>query len=110
VPDDALLRDLALLRGAYREKLPGLLADLAALLPEPGAADEEARWEEAHRLAHRVKGTSGSYGFRRLSGELQRLEDALEQLLRAASPRPEALRAEVEHALDTARDGLMEPE
>ena len=109
MPDDALDRDLDRLRAAYRGKLPSLLAELEALLPEPGGADERARWEQAHRLAHRVKGTSGTHRFRRLSGELQRIEDALEQLLRGAA-RPEALRAEIEGALEAARDGLSEAE
>ena len=76
---------------AYARTLPAKLASLDARLDdarrEPPA---RARLETARDLAHRLRGTSGSYGFKTLSSELSRIERQLEALLDDAVERGDA--------------------
>ena len=66
-PAAAFEDKLAALRAAYRRALPEQLDALATLLEAAGAAMATGAVEDAWRLAHRLKGTSGSYGFSELA-------------------------------------------
>lgn len=70
---EALWAKARALEAAYREKLPHKLEELEAALARPEGRDE------ARRLAHRLHGTSGTYGLggvATLAGQLERvLED-----------------------------------
>ena len=99
-----LERDVRRIREGYGQKLPGMLAELAEHLR--GAREERApeqRLETSSRLVHRLKGTSGSFGFDQISAELARIEAQLECLLSGAAPDRVASWAEIEQALDRAR-------
>ena len=97
-------RGLRRIREGYREKLPGMLAELAEHLR--GAREERApeqRLETSSRLVHRLKGTSGSYGFDEISAELARIEAQLERLLSGAAPDRAASWTKIDQALSRAR-------
>ena len=77
-------RDLARLRDEYLPRLLGFLDDLGARLHEARRAparDAREGLEAARELAHRLKGTSGSYGLSECSRALGRVESALEGVL-----------------------------
>jgi HPt (histidine-containing phosphotransfer) domain-containing protein len=104
VSDPDLEHDLHDLRDAYRGKLRQQLADLAASLREArneGPATEGL--EAARQLAHRLKGTSGSFGLDATSAALARIEEQLGLLLEGAGPDPGAAWTEIEQALGRAR-------
>ncbi len=66
------------LRESYRTRLPGLVAELAALVHEARRGPEARRAIHAARcLAHRLKGTAGSYGFEAASAEFAVIEAVL---------------------------------
>ena len=99
-----LERDVRRIREGYGQKLPGKLAELAEHLR--GAREEgapEQRLETSSLLVHRLKGTSGSFGFDQISAELARIEAQLERLLSGAAPDRVASWTEIEQALDRAR-------
>jgi HPt (histidine-containing phosphotransfer) domain-containing protein len=58
----------------------------------------------ARELAHKVKGTAGSYGFDDISAGMQRIEERVDCLLEGSARDPAAVWAEIEHALARARD------
>ena len=100
-------RDLQRLREIYRHKLHGELATLDAKLREArDAAPAQPKLEVARLLAHRLKGTSGSYGLDECSAALARIEERLEHLPDAAQPDSDPAWAEIEQALEQARAGL----
>jgi HPt (histidine-containing phosphotransfer) domain-containing protein len=104
VSDPGLEPGLHRIREGYRQKLPGMLSELAEQLR--GARDERApeqRLDASCRLVHKLKGTSGSFGFTEISAELARIEEQLEHLLSGAAPDRIASWAEIEQALDRAR-------
>jgi CheY-like chemotaxis protein/HPt (histidine-containing phosphotransfer) domain-containing protein len=70
------------LRASYRSKLPKLLSGLASAVRAARAADasEPAR-REAWQLAHRIKGTAGSYGIEELAEPLAAIDALLEGLI-----------------------------
>jgi CheY-like chemotaxis protein len=79
---------MAPLRESYRKRLPELVAGLDASLS--GALPPARECIEAAReLAHRLKGTTGSYGFDAVSAELAQIESGLDVLL--SSPEEDAL-------------------
>ena len=74
------------LRDVYAHALPGKLACLDASLADARRdPPERARLEAARHLAHRLQGTSGTYGFKALSSELVRIERQLETLQSGAA-------------------------
>ena len=103
----ALFEDkLAALRTAYRRALPEQLDALAALLEAPAGAGAAGAVEEAWRLAHRLKGTSGSYGFVELAAQLETIEEILERARRTHSPATDDQRTRAVAALGRARASL----
>lgn len=68
---------LQALRDAYRLKLPAKVAELRRAVDgvREGGNDD---WSEPIRLAHRLHGTGGSYGFDEISGVAAELEELLE--------------------------------
>ena len=75
-PPRVLEEKLAALRESYRRTaLPQQLGELRARLASAQGAAEIA---EAAGLAHRVKGTAGSYGFDAVAAELEGIEAILE--------------------------------
>jgi chemotaxis protein histidine kinase CheA len=79
--DDALQKKLAALRSAYAKTLPGLLEALGGAIRDWRASPEDpARRDEVRRLAHRLVGTSGSYGFTAVSDATRTIEGLVEKL------------------------------
>jgi len=110
VTDPDIQREIQLLRVAYCRKLPGKLARLGTLLAEAREGHEEPQLDAARRLAHMLKGSSGSYGLAEVSAELRRIEEHLDRALEGESPVSEAVWSEIERALSTARGRVDSPE
>ena len=92
-------RDFQQLRKRYQQTLRRDLSTLGVHLR--GARNgERGELESAHQLAHRLKGTSGSYGFEETSEALQRIEDRLEEMLDAPAIEPPPPRAKSWDAID----------
>jgi HPt (histidine-containing phosphotransfer) domain-containing protein len=103
-PARVLEEKLAALREGYlRTTLPHQLGTLRALLADAQAGAPALA--EAARLAHRVKGTAGSYGFASLAAELEAVEAILERA-RAGGALGQADRAALEGALARAEASL----
>ncbi len=98
-PDDELQRVLDELRVEYGASLPAAIDELTAAFRAAQAQPSEAAWMGARSLAHRLRGTAGSYGFPTVSVVSGRLEDALEELLSAEEGRREGAERRVERAL-----------
>jgi len=66
------------LREAYREELPSRLGELRASIEDAaGAPDDREAIGVARELAHRLRGTAGSYGFLQVGEESGRIEELL---------------------------------
>jgi chemotaxis protein histidine kinase CheA len=110
-PRGVLEEKLAALRESYRRTaLPQQLGELRAGLAQAASATPDAL-AEAVRLAHRVKGTAGSYGFDVVAAELEAIESILargrEQGVLAAADR-EAVAAALSRA-EASLGGAPEP-
>jgi HPt (histidine-containing phosphotransfer) domain-containing protein len=105
VRDGDLAHELEGLRRAYRDKLIGMLARLGSLVREARESRDGHEFRGALELAHRLKGTSGSYGFDECSAQLSKIEDRLERLADAAPADAAAIWMEIEQALSRARSG-----
>ncbi len=105
-PQRDVAAELGDLLEAYRARLAGELETLAALLHRARRDGSAAR--QAHELAHRLKGTSGTYGLRESSLALARIESLLaERLERCADPAGSW--DEIRRELERARAGLDDP-
>jgi HPt (histidine-containing phosphotransfer) domain-containing protein len=102
-------REIQLLREAYCRKLPGELARLGALVARARETHEQDRLDAARFLAHKLRGSSGSYGLAELSAELRRIEERLDRLFEGTSPASDAVWSEIEAALRAARGRLAPP-
>lgn len=102
-PAAVLEEKLTVLRESYRRTLPGHLAALGAKLAAARESRSEAAWAEVAQLAHRLKGTAGSYGFDALAAELEALEEILERSTHEETP---ADREAIDAALARARASL----
>lgn len=69
--DDDVAREIEELRRAYRAALPPKIDALVTAIESEDRAGASA-------LAHRLRGTSGSYGLATVSAHAGALEDALE--------------------------------
>ena len=103
--DGELAPEFERLRRAYRGKLTEMLARLDSLLRKARRMRGGGEFQAARELAHRLKGTSGSYGFDECSTELAKVEECLEQLANGARTNAAAAWVEIEQALARARSG-----
>ena len=72
--------DLVALQALFRQRLPGRLDALAVALREAQATrGSEAALQGAHRMAHTLKGTVGSYGLDELARVLEDVETTLQE-------------------------------
>lgn len=78
---------LAKLKNAYLARLPGELAELAALIDRQERLSSPAeiyqRLEKLHQRLHNLSGTSGTFGFDKLSGMAHALEKTVQNWLNA---------------------------
>jgi len=78
---------LAKLKKAYLARLPGELAELAALIDRQERLSSPAeiyqRLEKLHQRLHNLSGTSGTFGFDKLSGMAHALEKTVQNWLNA---------------------------
>jgi chemotaxis protein histidine kinase CheA len=89
--DQAFADAFAEMRAAYALELPGEVEALMAAVQR--ARSEQGRAEltvEARRIAHRLCGTAGSYGFTEIGEAAAELEVALKAIEIAASAPAEA--------------------
>jgi hypothetical protein len=107
VSDREVDRELEQLRERYRAKFAGELDALAARLAEAERAGYgRPELEVVRGLAHRLMGTSGSYGLEASSDALMRIEERLDRLLAAGEADPRAAWSEIESDLAAARVGV----
>lgn len=78
--DDDTAAAIAALSAEYSAKLPEKYQELAAATAKAQQGSPEAL-EEALKLAHRLHGTAGAYGFTQVSAAAGRLEAGFRQLL-----------------------------
>lgn len=91
--DDALRQKIAALRAKYGLTLPGQVESLAAAVHAWQAVPQDAaKATEAARLAHRLCGTSGSYGFAAISEAAK----AVETLVRVEADAMDTKRVDAE--------------
>ena len=70
--------EIAAVQAVFRQRLPARLEALAAALREAQACSGSGEaLEAAHRIAHTLKGTVGSYGFDNLAAMLEAIEARL---------------------------------
>jgi chemotaxis protein histidine kinase CheA len=89
------------LRAEYRAELPARLEALEAKLARARMDGTADALRDARRLAHTLKGTSGSYGLDGVSKALEAAEEALDELLSGAEDSAQtwgAVSAALEHA------------
>jgi chemotaxis protein histidine kinase CheA len=99
--------ELERLRERYREKFQRELELLAEQLRDAERAGYgRPQLEAVQGLAHRLMGTSGSYGLESSSAALARMEERLEHLLAATEADVGAAWPEIESELVAARAGL----
>lgn len=90
-------------RGRLRQQIEALGTSLLqARESEPEPADLEA----ARHMAHRMKGTSGSYGLDESCAAFARIEAHLDTLLEAAPADSAPIWVDIEQALQHALQGL----
>jgi chemotaxis protein histidine kinase CheA len=100
-------QELEQLRKRYREKFERELELLAEQLRDAERSGyARPRLEAIRGLAHRLMGTSGSYGLEASSDALARMEERIEALLASAEADAGAAWPEIESELVAARDGL----
>ena len=88
------------------EKMLASLAELLRQARRGTSADDSLA--DAQRLAHRLKGTSGTYGLQESSAALEHVEEQL-GLLRDDACDPHDAWARIERALERARARLATP-
>jgi len=90
------------LRAEYRQGLPDRLAELRAALAAARSGPEGL--QEAHRVAHRLAGTAGSYGCHGFGEACGQIEDALSEALQGTDPWPR-----IDEAFKAATAGAAKP-
>jgi chemotaxis protein histidine kinase CheA len=100
-------RELQRLREIYRRKLRAEIVTLDANLREArDAAPAQPKLDAARRHAHRLKGTSGSYGLEASCAALEGIEEQLERVQKGTTRDLRAAWAAIEEALERVRAGL----
>ena len=92
------------LRADYAKRLPLKLDDLSAAIRN-ARSGSELGLREASELAHQLKGTAGSYGFKGVSSALKLVDEILHDMCEGAAPRPEDWAA-LERAVARAQASL----
>ncbi|MBT9557420.1 MAG: response regulator [Myxococcales bacterium] len=103
---------LSTLRMQYGAKLPGRLADAERLIADARLRGTRDALDAAISIAHRLRGTAGSYGFTGVSSAFGRIEESLRGVVTSGEcPPPEGpqgtLWHDVDVALAEARDGVV---
>ncbi len=70
VTDPAIIALLAEARNGFAASVPAKVAELRVLF-------DRASWDELRRAAHKLRGSTGTYGFMELSAAAGGIEDAL---------------------------------
>jgi HPt (histidine-containing phosphotransfer) domain-containing protein len=70
IRDPAIIALLAEARVQFARSIPAKVADLRSLL-------ERGAWDDLRRAAHKLRGSTGTYGFMELSTAAADVEDAL---------------------------------
>ena len=91
---------VAELRAEYLPTVPAKLATLEALVRQARSNGDDDSRERLRALAHRLRGTMGSYGFAEIGAAVGRIEDALAPP-RSGERAPD-MWDEIEHALQAA--------
>jgi PAS domain S-box-containing protein len=100
-------RELEALCADYRRRLPAKLEELAVAIRtarESGASRPDVNRVGA--LAHQLRGTSGSFGFRRLADELELVDETIRERLASTSPVTDADWDAIDRSLTRARISL----
>jgi HPt (histidine-containing phosphotransfer) domain-containing protein len=97
VTDPAIVALLAEARRGFAASVPVKVAELQVLL-------DRASWDELRRAAHKLRGSTGTYGFLELSAATAEVEEAL--LEAGGPPGPEVK----ERVARRVKDALREAE
>jgi HPt (histidine-containing phosphotransfer) domain-containing protein len=92
--ENDLQKVLATLRADYAKQLPQKITDLTEATQR--ALKDPSNKEQARSLAHKLRGTGGSYGFHKLSEAAGKLED----LLRAPTLSPDDILRALEKVVE----------
>ena len=93
--------DLDVLRKQFAARLPSKLSELDVVIAR---ADSDADCVvDAIKLAHRLRGSAGSYGFPEIGETMGLVEELLLQATTAPLPAPQSLWTEVTALLQQAR-------
>jgi chemotaxis protein histidine kinase CheA len=93
---------LAKARSEYQDKLRGRLQELEGLLREARDGSGPEPLHSAQRLAHRVCGTAGTFGFAEVSSAVARIDMLLLELLAGRAEPIPAFWQQIEEALQQA--------
>ncbi len=107
-PNEQLDEAMAGLRASYQRKLPEQIETLVETLRsarDPAAT--QAR-EDARALAHRLAGTSGSYGLVRTGAALERVDSALREMIEQAEGSADTSSDELWKTIDASMHELSE--
>ena len=96
----------AALRESYRHGLPEQLEALRAKVAAVSESRGHAALADAKGLAHRLKGTAGSYGFDGVAAEIEGIEEILERAESGEARLGAADRGAIEAALARAHASL----
>lgn len=96
IPEAAIRAALAELREEYVAELP---SRLSALREAVQRARSGAPVNDVRAIAHKLCGTSGSYGFTALSDASRKVEDLAGALAEASPPLPESAWGEIDAAI-----------
>jgi CheY-like chemotaxis protein len=100
--------ELLTLQATFRRQLPDRLAELATAVHTARAAPTTPNaLQTAYRLAHMLKGTSGSYGLEDFAAVMAHIEQKLKQMLAGQTPANDADWASVNEHLEQARQLLL---
>jgi HPt (histidine-containing phosphotransfer) domain-containing protein len=97
VRDPAISALLAEARVQFALSIPGKVADLQSLL-------DRGAWDDLRRAAHKLRGSTGTYGFLELSAAAADVEEAL---LAAGGNPTDEVRQRIGHRV---RDAALEAE
>jgi HPt (histidine-containing phosphotransfer) domain-containing protein len=99
---------MAALRDEYAQTLPAKLEELsqAVRLAREAAGDPE-RSRRVQALAHALRGTAGTFGFRDLSVAAGRIEEAAGRPVQGPAAASASSLVEIEDALAAARASLF---